>query len=54
MNETPLPLERTLRHLQGGSSEKSVEPSKACVFIETPRTPGMWILGGNKANVAKQ
>ena len=35
-------------------SEKSVEPSQACVFIETPRTPGMWILGGNKANVAKQ
>ena len=35
-------------------SEKSVEQSQACIFIEMPRTPGMWILGGNKANVAKQ
>ena len=50
----PLPLERMLMHLQGGSLREVCPTRQVCVFIETHRTSGMRILEGNKANMAKQ
>ena len=51
LHETPLPLERTLRHLHGGSHQRSLSnhPRRACL---NPMTSGMRVLGGKKANMA--